>query len=143
MPKITFRHPYDGLADEISHQTGLDCTGDPGYTQQQFKEDSDINEIVRRFGLTGELPSDIRPPQYGDFTNITDFHTAMNAVRQAEEEFMRIPPDLRARFANDPQRLLMFVEDPNNRDEAQKLGLLKPVQQSTPPQPAATQEPKQ
>ena len=45
----------------------------------------------------------------GDFTNIPDFHTAMNLVRQAQEEFVRIPADVRARFNNDPGRFMEFL----------------------------------
>lgn len=133
-----FRTGYNYDRDQVSQETGLDCTGDPGFTQQQFAEDADINEIVRRFGLTGQLPNDLRMPEYGDFTNIGDFHTAMNTVRAAEEEFMRVPATIRARFAHDPQQLMAFLADENNRDEAVKLGLVKAMAQSapaTPPQP--------
>jgi len=130
---IEFRTGYNYDADEHSHNTGLDCTGDPGHTQQQFKDECDINEIVRRFGLTGELPDNYRAPLVGDFTNVTDYQTALNAILAADEAFYQIPPETRARFNNDPQQLMAFLDDDKNRDEAQKLGLLKP--QPTAPEP--------
>lgn len=122
------RNPYNFNRDKWSEVTGLDCDSEnePSLTQQSFAEDCDINEIVRRFGLTGEMPSDFRSPVSGDFTGITDFHSAMNAVMNAQEAFMELPAEMRARFSNDPQQLLAFVGDEKNRDEAIKLGLVPP-----------------
>jgi len=117
------RSAYNFDRDAVSVATGLVCD-DESLAIQSAKDESDINTIVRRFGLTGELPSDLAMPQSGDFTDIPDFHTAMNIVRSAQEEFLRVPADIRARFANDPQRLMSFLDDPSNRDEARKLGFL-------------------
>lgn len=110
--------------DAHSLANGLACDPEEGRTHQSFREEVDINTIVERFGLTGELPENVRLPVSGDFTGITDFQTALNAVRSAEEAFMELPAQLRARFANDPQKLLEFVEDGSNLAEARKLGLL-------------------
>ena len=52
---VFLRTPYNYDVDEVSAETGLACF-DESLTQQQFKEESDINEIVRRFGLTGQTP---------------------------------------------------------------------------------------
>lgn len=109
--------------DAVSVDSGLVCE-DESLALQSAKEESDINTIVRKFGLTGELPNDLKMPQSGDFTDVPDFHTAMNIVRTAQEEFLRVPADIRARFNNDPQRLMSFLEDSSNRDEARKLGFL-------------------
>lgn len=113
---------YDG--DQVSVETGLVCL-EESLAIQSAEEEANINTIVRRFGLTGELPDDVRMPVSGDFTGLPDFHGAMNMVRAAQEEFMRVPADIRARFGNDPQVLMAFLEDDSNRDEARKLGFLK------------------
>lgn len=123
VPFLRTAYNYDMMA--VSNDTGLFCNPEEGMTQQQFAEEADINTIVRRFGLTGELPENVRVPQYGDFTGIADYKDAMNAVRAADEAFMELPAEVRYKFANDPQRLLEFVADGKNREEAQKLGLLK------------------
>jgi phage internal scaffolding protein len=117
------RSGYNYDRDAVSIETGLVCE-DESRAIQSAKDESDINTIVRKFGLTGELPNDLKLPQSGDFTDVPDFHTAMNLVRTAQEEFLRVPAEIRARFANDPQRLMQFVEDESNRDEARKLGFL-------------------
>ena len=109
MRDVFVRNGFNYDLDAVSLETGLDCgvdelTGEilTSLTQQQFKEDADINVIVKRFGLTGELPDDVRMPQSGDFTGIPDFHTALNLVRATQEEFMRVPAEIRGRFQNDP-----------------------------------------
>lgn len=129
---IFLRTGFNYDSDKASLESGLACSQDDDMTQQQFAEDADINTIVRRFGLTGELPTNFRPPMYGDFSDVTDFQTAMNAVALAQQQFMQMPPQLRERFANDPQKLMAFLDDDANRDEALKLGLLRT------PDPATT-----
>lgn len=121
LPFVRSAYNYDAMA--VSDETALKDF-DAGFTQQSFREECDINEIVRRFGLIGELPDGISMPQSGDFTGVTDFHTAMEVVVKAQEAFMRLPADVRYRFANDPQRVLEFLADAGNRDEAVKLGIV-------------------
>lgn len=129
------RTPYNYDGDAVSRETGLACA-DPTRAQQQFKDDSDINTIVKRFGLTGQLPDNVRTPVEGDFTSVSDYHTAMNVVRRSQEAFMEMPADVRARFSNDPGKFMAFVNDKNNLDEARKLGIAVPA-----PTPAPAPEP--
>lgn len=126
MPKKPFvRSPYNYDGDVVSEETGL-YNDEESMTDQQFAEEVDINTIASRFGLFGELPQDLKAPTYGDFTVVTDYHSAMNAVAQANEAFAELPAGVRARFHNDPQELLEFVSKEENRDEARKMGMLVP-----------------
>ena len=93
-------------------------------TNQSFKDETDINTIVKRFGLTGEMPSTLAVPLSGDFTEAMTFEESMNLIAQSNQQFMLLPADVRERFNNDPGRLIAFLEDDNNRDEALKLGLV-------------------
>lgn len=122
--------------DKASHETGLACL-DETMAQQQFAEECDINTIVRRFGLTGEMPDNPRIPQYGDFSGIGDYQSALNAVKDAEASFMELPAHVRARFDHDPQQLLEFCADGRNLEEARKLGL---VPELTPDQITAVEK---
>lgn len=117
--------PFNYDADAVSMETGLECK-DVSLTKQSFAEECDINTIVRRFGLTGELPTNVRMPSYGDFTGLGDFRDAMNAVVAAREAFDLMPADVRARFHNDPAEFVDFCSDEKNFEEAGKLGLVKP-----------------
>ncbi len=119
---------FDG--DLNSRETAISVMSE-SVAQQQFAEECDINTIVKRFGLTGELPENPRLPLSGDFTGIGDFQSAMNVVRAAEEAFMEFPAELRAEFGNDPGRMLEFVHNEKNRDKAIELGLIaKPAEQA-------------
>lgn len=117
------RTPYNYDAMAVSNETGLKCEEET-LAQQQFKDECDINNIMERFGLTGELPASPLPPQYGDFSGVLDYHSAMNAVLAAQDAFAELPATMRARFENDPYQLIRFLDDPNNRDEALALGLI-------------------
>lgn len=120
--QMFLRTPYNYNMDDVSRETGLSCA-DESLAIQSAAEDADINTIVRRFGLTGELPGDLQMPQSGDYVGVGDFHQAMNVVRQANEEFLRIPAEIRARFSHDPGLFTEFFENPSNYDEAVRLGL--------------------
>lgn len=111
---------YDMFA--ASSESALVCL-DPSLTQQQFAVESDINTIVDVFMKTGHLPNPVSMPQYVDYEGVFDFQSAMNVVRVADENFMRMDAKLRARFHNSPQEFLEFFADPANSEEAIRMGL--------------------
>jgi len=130
-PKIFVRTPYNYDTREASRAAALYCK-DPSLTDQSFAAEVNINTIVERFGISGMLPTVQRPPAYGDYSGVFDFQTAMNAVRTAQEGFMELPAKMRARFHNDPQELLEFINDEDNRAEAEKLGLVAKKPETAP-----------
>ena len=102
---------------------------EPSMTQQHFAEECDVNSIMARYQKTGilvENPGTLRP-FFDDFTNVSDFQTAQNAVIDVHESFMQLPSRIRARFDNDPGALLEFLGNEVNRNEAVSLGLVNPV----------------
>jgi len=127
------RSPYNYDVMAVSDETGLDCSDDPSLAKQSFAEECDINTIVRQFGLTGQLPDNVRAPQYGDFTGVFDYQSALNAVIAADDAFMEMPAHVRARFHNDPAAFVEFCSNPDNIEEMDKLGLVvKSVQDADP-----------
>lgn len=117
------RSPYNYDMDQASLESGTRFD-DPHLAQQQFLEESDINTIVERFGLNGEMPVSPTLPTFDDFFGVTDFQSAMNAVIAAQAGFMELPAKVRARFSNDPQELLEFLANGANLKEAIALGLI-------------------
>ena len=136
--KVFVRDNFNFDMDEVSVETGL-CCEDESKTQQQFADETDINTIVRRFGLTGQLPDNVTMPQYADYEGVFDFQTAMNTMMEAERSFMQLPADVRARFENSPQKLLEFCENSANIDEARKWGLVPPAEPPKEPAKAPDQ----
>lgn len=57
----------------------------------------------------------------------------MNALIAADDSFMELPADLRARFDHNPGKFVDFCSDAKNRDELIKLGLVpKPADPAGP-----------
>lgn len=131
MKPVFVRGAYNYDGDVVSAADGLECK-DVSLAKQSFAEESDINFIVQRFGLTGELPQNLQVPEYGDFEQVMDYQGALNMVRAAGEAFMELPANVRARFGNDPGALVDFVSDPANLDEARKLGIAVPQKVGAP-----------
>lgn len=119
------RSPYNYDMNIAGDESGLNCK-DKSLTVQDQRGETDINTIVKRFGLTGELPTAVRLPEDGDFTNVGTYQEALNAILAAEATFMEFPPDVRSRFDNDAGKFVDFFARPENRDEAKKLGFLVP-----------------
>jgi phage internal scaffolding protein len=121
---VFLRTPYNYDKDAASNESGLACE-EPSLAQQHFKDECDINNILRQFNVTGMLPESTLSPRYGDFTGIGDYHTALNRVMAVQDEFEALPAQIRARFENDPAQLIEFLENSENRSEAEKLGLIE------------------
>lgn len=121
---VFLRTAYNYDKDAASNESGLACE-EPSLAQQHFKDECDINNILRQFNITGLLPNSPLSPRYGDFTGIGDYHTALNRVIAAQDEFEGLPADIRARFDNDPSKLIEFLDDETNRPEAESLGLVE------------------
>ena len=117
------RNPYNYDTNLASEESALYCT-DGSRTQQNFKEECDINTILKRFNVTGQLPVSPLQPEYGDFSGVTDYHSALNAVMAAQDAFNALPATVRNRFANDPAAFVDFCSDEANRDELRDMGLL-------------------
>lgn len=139
------RAPGNYDSDQASRDSALACVG-PGRTQQHHAPDTDINLIVKRYMQTGILPQTALQPLYGDFESLT-FHEAQNKIRQAQEAFMLLPPQIRSRFDNDPGKFVEFASEEENYDELVRLKLRDPKpaskQAASPPEtpPGAASRP--
>lgn len=113
-------YPYQGLV----------CP-EPTLAQQHFQDETDFNLIMAKWQQSG-LITHINPisPIYADVSEIGDYQSSLETIRLAQESFMSLPSSVRDRFDNDPAKLLAFVSDPANADEAIKLGLSPSVDKS-------------
>lgn len=93
-------------------------------TKQSFKDDCDINKIVARHSRTGLWEHvTAREPHYGDFSQATDLHTAMEQVLAAQDAFDALPSAVRALCKNDPEVLLRALASPEETAELYDAGL--------------------
>lgn len=97
---------------------------DGGRTKQEFRDECDLNVLMKRYERTGVLPNArVGAPQYVDCTVFQDFQSSMQIVHDAERMFMALPARVRLEFENDPSRFVEFCSDPANKDRLIELGL--------------------
>lgn len=98
-------------------------------TRQEFKDECDMNKIIARY--TPELlieSYNAFKGSYGDFSEVPDYMGMREQILAMDNWFLGLPANIRSRFDNDISKLVDFVENPSNFDEAVSLGLLdKPV----------------
>lgn len=118
---------------------------EPSRTQQHFKDECDIDRILTKYSQTGFLVDPLAPrrePLFGDFSESMSFMEAQTRIARVREAFDSLPSQIRDRFGNDPYRLLSWCEDPDNAEEAVKLGLLpESALPKTDPSPSEVDKP--
>jgi len=99
----------------------------PGRTQQHFKDECDVNLIMKRFTETGLVTHLAKGQGEFGFASALTFSDAMFIVSKAEQEFSALPSQVRAHFDNDPALFLDAAQDDTRRSEFVELGLLEPL----------------
>lgn len=119
-----YKPNHDAAASTIVRDWG------PSLTRQEFAEECDINFIMSRYEITGQLPmNNPGPPQYLDLTMMpADLQTALDLLNDAERAFMTLPAKIRREFDNDPQEFVAFASDPANLNQMREWGLAPPAQ---------------
>ncbi len=126
------------------HQRVQQDPGGDSRTKQAFREETDINNIMRKHekGLLIDHVN-VHQGDYGNYIDAPDYHTALNRLHDADAAFMTIPAEIRAKFYNDPAEFLAFAQDPDNLDEMREMGLA-PQERSearTEPEPKEGEKP--
>lgn len=114
---------------------------EPSMTQQHFKDETMIDNILQKYAETGFLTDPFtpkRPIQFGDFSDVKDFQTAQNAIALATEYFEGLPASVRASFNNSPQEFLNALNDPEQRSRLEELGFVAP-EEAKAPEPKASE----
>lgn len=113
---------------------------EPSLTQQQFTADADLNEVMRRYGVTDRaippqaFPNGVPTVDLTEFSGM-ELRDAMDQIREAQTAFGNLPAELRTHFGNDPVRLWNFVNNPANAEKAVEMGLLSTTAK---PEPVVT-----
>lgn len=107
--------------------TVFDPENRPSKTRQEFKNECDINQIIKKYNRTGEL-THLKKNNgvFMDHTKLGDYQENLNKIIEANNAFNALNSQTRSRFKNDPNELIQFLNNKDNYDEAVKLGLLVP-----------------
>lgn len=93
-------------------------------TKQSFRDQVNINKIIAKYQRTGMIEHvNSQAPIYGDASIVDSYQRSLEVVAQAEAAFAALPAEIRSKFENDPVKLMEFLADDANREEAIKLGL--------------------
>lgn len=128
----------------FSRERVVKLTAGESRTQQHFKRECDINNIMAKYQKTGLITHyKEHGPRYGDFIGFQDYQTSMNQILDANEAFESLPATVRKRFQNDPSRFLEFIQDADNVDEMIEMGLAerRPMPPDAQPRPPQAPEP--
>jgi phage internal scaffolding protein len=125
---IKIRSAYDGTTTTREYAP----VGEYSLTKQSHTDDTDINQIIARYNVTGVLGHERQTEgTYGDFTS-NDYQESMIQITNANNLFNNLPSGIRAQFNNDPAQMLSFCDDPANADKLVELGLAHPPETASP-----------
>lgn len=117
----TFRKPYDSKRVKVGMHFNK-----PTICEQRLGHDLDMNAIVNRYnqGVYSPTPIVASQPKFASVFKPNMYEDSLAYVREVQNEFNALPSDIRRKFDNDPNKMLNFVKDDKNIEEAYKLGLL-------------------
>lgn len=128
-PDHTVRKHYNLTWKRVQTPIG----SEPSMTKQEFKDETDINQIMQRYQRTGAIDHFAKwSPSYGEFT-ACDLQEAQNLVITARQMFADLPSSIR-NLVETPEGFLNLVQDPANKAKLIELGLV-------PAEPAAVRPP--
>lgn len=117
-------------------RVSFSCEGSPDLAKQSFKDECDINFILRKARDTG-LINHVNAAQASmqDLSDAVDYKTSLDLVIAARDSFNAFPAIIRQEFNNNPAEFLEFAQDPKNNDRMIELGLAEKVQEPETIQP--------
>lgn len=134
---------YDWTGEVLDPKTG-ELVKEESMTKQSFKDECDVNNILRQYSpvaLAQLMSERAAQGQFADLPSGFEFQDALNLVVEGRQAFESLPSKIRERFSNDPARFLAFMADPENQDEAIKLGLATRRPEPAPQEPQAPSTP--
>lgn len=104
----------------------------PSLTQQCFKEQCDINNILESYSQQARAMraniADLLPPidsqDFADISNMEDFLTAQNKIAKVTQIFEQMPSNVRPEFGDDPANFIAALGDSQKYSQLADLGVL-------------------
>ncbi|AXH76339.1 MAG: internal scaffolding protein [Microviridae sp.] len=116
---------YDGR-DTSGYALMFDGPDAVSRTQQEFLEETDINNIMARYIKTGTVPMYLdRGMLDGDMHSMS-YHEMMNVIADANSAFASLPATVRDQFENDPAKFVDFALNEDNREKLREWNMLSP-----------------
>lgn len=132
-----WKTPWNHDTNFESDRTALYCN-DRTLTKQEFKDETDINNIINRFLKTGEPPAMAIPEHFVDATTQLTYLEMQERLAEANANFYQLPPNIRAEYLNSPERwadAAMKALEQADGERLRKMGIDINFQQQKPPEP--------
>lgn len=92
-----------------------------GRTKQAFKDETDINKLIRKAQKAGSLSHLLKHgATYGDFSDVPDLLTAHERIKAGQLIYDELPSELRREFPN-MFDFFEYVNDPANANRLQEV----------------------
>jgi hypothetical protein len=122
------RTPYNYDRDEVSKNTAL-VFNDETLTQQNFKDDADLNIMIRKYGV---LPvQEVNWNEFDVSVIPSDYHQLQNKLIEADQAFMGLPAELRSQVDNDPAKLLALISQQEAEAKAEAKAAEKAAKEAS------------
>jgi len=95
-----------------------------GLTKQSMRDECDVNLIMAKYVKTGfidHVASGV--PSFVDVSEMSDYRSALEHVREVGEYFDHMPAAVRKRFENDPAMFMAYLESGASDEDLEALGL--------------------
>lgn len=93
-PPPAIRGQADGKQKWWSDFTGMDFTESPSVTRQEFRDETEINTLLARYGV-GQAQ---RPLTFGEANYDLDLQQALMAIEEAKVAHYRLPDHLKTQY---------------------------------------------
>ncbi|AXH75679.1 MAG: internal scaffolding protein [Microviridae sp.] len=112
---------------------GTVCPPEEDKARQSEKGAADVNQIVKKFSfeaLNAEFEARLdrgEAPWIGVDTTIVpnEYRQALDQVNRTTEYFLRLPPEIRFKFNNDPAQMLDDYAAGRQREVFEEIGVLE------------------
>jgi phage internal scaffolding protein len=104
-------------------RVGFETEGE-SLTQQHFSQEHEINNIIAYHDRTGIIKNVQQGvAQYGDYSEVNEYRESLDMIREADENFMKLPSNIRRRFNNNAGDFFEFATNPENQEQMIEMGL--------------------
>lgn len=107
----------------VRPNVGTFCTLEEGKTRQEFRAESDINNLMKR-GEAAIVPALRDGGFFADVSQIGDLHDCLEKVRRATDVFAALPPDVRSAFDNEPALFTKAFDSPEGIAKLRELKIV-------------------
>lgn len=116
------RSQADDLQPHYSKLAMISCPPEEDVTRQEFRDDSDISSILRRYGV---LPQGRGEPRFGEVDTDLDLTSAYAAMADAREAYADLPAEVREAFTFEELAAADFEQLTPKELAAQRAASLK------------------